>query len=79
MSDEHFRDPNYWRARAKEARTKADEVNDVVAKAQIADRADEFDVKAKRAAEASTQSSEASDASSTVTSLSKDLPAVDGA
>lgn len=43
-------DPNYWRARAEEARTKADQLDDVVAKAQMIDRADEFDMKAERAA-----------------------------
>ena len=38
----------WWRP--KEARTKADQLNDVVAKAQMIDRADEFDMKAERVA-----------------------------
>ena len=49
-NDDDLRVPNYWRARAEEARAKADELDDVVAKAQMMDRADEFDRIAKRAA-----------------------------
>jgi len=52
-NNDDFRDPSYWRARAKAVRTEADQLDDVVAKAQMIDRADEFDVKAKRAAEVS--------------------------
>ena len=49
-NDDDLRVPNYWHARAEEARAKADELDDVVAKAQMMDRADEFDRIAKRAA-----------------------------
>jgi hypothetical protein len=49
-NDDDPRDPNYWRARAEEVRARADELDDVVAKAQMMDRADEFDRMAERAA-----------------------------
>jgi len=38
-NNDDFRDPSYWRARAKAVRTEADQLDDVVAKAQMIDRA----------------------------------------
>ncbi len=38
----------YWHAQAEEARARADHLDDVVAKAQMIDRADKYDLMAER-------------------------------
>jgi hypothetical protein len=47
--DDDIRDSNYWHAQAEEARARADHLDDVVAKAQMIDRADKYDLMAERA------------------------------
>jgi hypothetical protein len=46
--DGDLRDSNYWHAQAEEARARADHLDDVVAKAQMIDRADKYDLIAER-------------------------------
>ena len=43
-------DSNYWRRRAVEVRARADQQDDVVAKSQMIDMADNYDMMADRAA-----------------------------
>ena len=45
-----LRDSNYWRRRAEEVRGRADHQDDVVAKSQMIDIADKYDMMADRAA-----------------------------
>jgi hypothetical protein len=44
-----LRDPNYWHRRAEEVRAMADYQDDVVAKSQMIDKADKYDMMAERA------------------------------
>jgi hypothetical protein len=44
-----LRDSNYWHRRAEEARAMADHKDDVVAKSQMIDMADKYDMMAERA------------------------------
>jgi len=46
--DDDLRVSNYWHAQAEEARARADHLDDVVAKAQMIDRADKYDLMAER-------------------------------
>ena len=46
--DDDLRVSNYWHAQAEEARARADHLDDVVAKAQMIDRADNYDLMAER-------------------------------
>jgi hypothetical protein len=48
-TDDH-RDSNYWHRRAEEVRAMADHQDDVVAKSQMIDMADKYDMMAERAA-----------------------------
>lgn len=45
-----LRDSNYWHRRAEELRAMADHQDDVVAKSQMIDMADKYDMMAERAA-----------------------------
>jgi len=45
-----LRDSNYWHRRAEEVRARADHQDDVVAKSQMIDIADKYDMMADRAA-----------------------------
>ena len=45
-----LRDSNYWHRRAEEVRARADHQDDVVAKSQMIDMADKYDMIADRAA-----------------------------
>ena len=51
MDDHEYRnDPEYWRARAEETRTKAEQMRDPVAKATLNGIADSYEMLATRAA-----------------------------